>query len=159
MQEVFGKYVEGAVKEVLEMMAGMAVDAKEPYDLTEVKPLGDISVIIGFSGGRVQGTFVLHYNKEMALHLSKAIFELDASEIEGEVLDAVGEVTNMISGKIKTDIVNSGDVPEFDITVPTIIVGSQFQTHIRMDNVSKIYPFDAKDGEITLNLELKVKQL
>ena len=158
MQEIFGKHTAGAVVDVFEKMAGSEVTHGEPFDLVEVKPLGDISVIIGFSGSNVQGTFVLHYNKEMALYLAEKIFMIESQEIDADVLDAVGEVTNMISGKIKTDVVNSGEVPEFNITVPTIILGQQFQTHIKMEMVSKIYPYHIDDNK-TLNLELKVKAL
>lgn len=162
MEDLFARYVESSVNEVLKTMAGLdEIHSDVPYIKDEnTGSLGDMSVIIGFSGETVRGTFVLHYSEKMAFFLLEKMFALNASELNEEVLDAVSEVTNMICGKIKTDVVNAG-VPEFNITVPTIIVGKDFKTHIRMTDQATIFPFflESADDNMTLNLELKVKKL
>ena len=160
MEEAFAKYINVGVQEVLQTMAQIDnIALKDAYVKNEeTQGLGDISVIIGFSGPTVRGTFILHFNKSMALFLLDKIFMMQEEKLVEEALDAVGEVTNMIVGKIKTDVVNGG-VPEFDITVPTIIVGQNFQTHIKMNDKATIFPFVVDGTDHTLNVELEVKKI
>lgn len=160
MEDVFVRFVNSSVNDVLTTMANIH-DIKNGTPYTKdstTKALGDISVIIGFSGETVRGTFILHYTQAMAFMLLEKAFAMEASEVNDEVLDAVGEMTNMICGKIKTDVVNAG-VPEFNISIPTIIVGHDFQTHIKMNDVAIIFPFQTQVPQQNLNLELKVKRL
>src|SRR5688572_12958020 len=96
MEEIFSRNVGGAVDDVLATMAGISGIKHGEAFLKDanVKNLGDISVIIGFSGATVRGTFVLHFSKAMAFLLLDKIFGTSATDVTDEVLDAVGEVTN-----------------------------------------------------------------
>lgn len=158
MDPIYQKCVDSGVREVLEMIAGMSVQAGDPYPMGGKMILGEMSAIIGLSGKDMQGAVVLHFDKPLAFHLLKVIFETETTELTDEVLDAVGEITNMISGKFKTDLVNSGR-PEFNITVPTIVVGQNYQTYIRgVKGTSTIFPYKDSEGKCTLNVELKIQQ-
>ncbi len=82
---------------------------------------------------------------------------MESEEINDEVLDAIGEVTNMICGKVKTDLVKSG-MAEFNISVPTIVIGQNFMTYVRGVNAkSVVYPFFNEDGSQTINVEVKLE--
>lgn len=158
MDEVFRKCIDAGVREVLEMMAGLAVKGLDPFQMNGKSILGEMSAIIGLSGKDLQGAIIIHFNKPLAFYLLQTIFETESTEITDEVLDAVGEITNMISGKFKTELVTAGQ-HEFNITVPTIVVGQNYQTYIRgVRGTSTVFPYVSEDGEKQINVELKIHQ-
>src|SRR5690348_5315675 len=52
--------------------------------------------------GKVHGAIVLSLSPEMAFRAVEAMLDIQTSEIDSDVIDAVGELTNMIAGGAKT---------------------------------------------------------
>lgn len=157
MLDIFESAITSATKDVMTMMAATEVTAQPSIELKDAKALGHVSVTIGFSGPTVKGVMVLHYNQAIAFKLVSGMMGMEFSEISEDVLDALGEITNMICGNVKTNVVNAG-VPEFNISVPTIIVGQNYTTMIQIKTPSHVFPFN-DDGDGVLNIELKVKEV
>lgn len=155
--EVINKVVCEATTEIVGMMSGLSIESGQSYQLSEAKSLGNVSVIIGFSGSKILGAMVLHYSRDMALALSEMIFGAAAEDFTSEVIDAVGEVTNMICGKVKTDLVNNGE-SDFTISVPTVIIGDVYQTRVKCDSLATVYPFTSEDQNKFVHFEIKYQR-
>jgi len=82
-------------------------------------PQYDITGIIGLSG-KASGDIVISFQKEFGLLATEALTGEKITEINDDVVDTVGELTNMIAGNAKARLENL----EMHLALPTVIVGN-----------------------------------
>jgi len=70
---------------------------------------------------------------------------IPAAQINGEMPDAIGEITNMIAGTFRTRMAASGS--RWAISVPTVTVGSDFRTTYASNVRRVLCPFTMDDGD------------
>jgi chemotaxis protein CheX len=119
--------MELATREVFEMMMGSQLTVPEIaaggcFDTTSMVGLaGKVCGILTFSCG----------SKSAALMASKML-GAEATEGSREVLDALGEVCNMVAGNFKSKIPGSGEGCK--LSVPTVITGKNYSLHSLADS-------------------------
>jgi len=79
----------------------------------------DISAVIGLSGV-VRGAVVISMRKEFALSITDALVGSSHSELDDDVVDAIGEIVNIVAGNIK-QYVEGGE--QIVISLPTVVKG------------------------------------
>jgi chemotaxis protein CheX len=79
--------------------------------------------LIGLAGEWV-GTASLSCSAPFACRIASQMLMMDAQSVDGEVLDAVAEVANMIIGNVKTEL--EQDLGPMGMSIPTIIFGKNF---------------------------------
>ncbi|MCS7279088.1 MAG: chemotaxis protein CheX [Thermodesulfobacteriaceae bacterium] len=89
--------------------------------------LGDISAVIGLTGEKVSGVFVVSFKKELIFHFIRSLFGEEPKEINQEVLDAAGEISNMICGSFRRRLENFG--PSLKASVPSMVTGENHRIH------------------------------
>ena len=89
-----------ATLNVLETMAFIKPEAGKPYFKKDDVALGDVSGVIGFTG-ESKGTVSVTFNKLCILKIVSSMFGEEMKEINNDIADAVGEITNMISGQAR----------------------------------------------------------
>ncbi len=109
----------------------------------------EISGIIGLSGN-VVGTVVLNLSRELALHAAATMLMTNATRIDESVLDAVGELTNMIAGAAKGRL----DDYQLSISLPTVIIGRDHQIRFPSNVQPHFVPFETDWGPLTLEVGL-----
>ena len=87
-------------------------------------PKYELSAVIGISG-KAAGTIVLSLTRETALQVLDRMVGIQADDINTEVCDAVGELTNMIAGSAKAKM----EQLELSISIPNIVSGNGHQVH------------------------------
>lgn len=109
--------------------------------------------IIGIAGTWV-GTGIIMCSPELACQASSAMMMSEYNAVNGEVLDAVGEITNMIIGNIKTSLEER--YGSMGISVPTVVYGRNFATRTvsRGEWVVLGFRVGAESMEIHINLAL-----
>jgi len=81
---------------------------------------------VGFGGERVTGAVYLHMSAELARRLTGALLRLPARQFgEAEVNDAVGELTNILTGQLKSCLCDAG--AHCAVTTPAIIRGFSYE--------------------------------
>ena len=80
----------------------------------------DIAAIIGFSG-EIRGAVVISMKKSLVIKITDKLTGKPHSEIDGDAIDAIGEIANIIAGNIKREVPDGDKV---EISLPTIIKGS-----------------------------------
>src|SRR5512145_1305731 len=83
--------------DVMEKMAFMKPVAGKPYAKTDDTAHGDISGIIGMTGDAT-GSLAMSFNESCIIGIVDKMLGEKHTEMNRAVLDAVGELTNMISG-------------------------------------------------------------
>ena len=82
-------------------------------------PAFEVSGIISLTG-KVHGAVVLSVSLPVAFKLVDAMLDLQVSEVNSDVTDAVGELTNMIAGGAKTSLTHY----QLSLGLPEVITGN-----------------------------------
>lgn len=122
-------------------------DKKSPGDISGIiglslledkKSTGDISGIIGFTGAK-QGSVVVSFTKECALKVVSSMMKQEYTELNDEVRDAVGEITNMISGDARRHLADIN--LKFEAGIPTVITGNGHEISHTSNGPCIVIPF------------------
>jgi chemotaxis protein CheX len=114
-------YVHDSLHEVFNMMLGMKVAPCEDSNLVP-----ELTAIVGLAGS-LCGLFCIRCSKETGARLTQRMLNIDSSECEAEVLDALGELCNMLAGSFKARIPGIADTCM--LSIPTTITGKDYQVH------------------------------
>lgn len=79
----------------------------------------DVSAVIGLSGD-IRGAVVMAMKKEFAVKITDTLMGVTHTEIDGDVVDAIGEIVNIIAGNVKKEVPDGEKVV---ISLPTVIKG------------------------------------
>ena len=113
-----------ATDEVFSTMLALEVQAGEPFVETTASPSREgVVALIGLAG-EWAGTASLTCTAPFACRIASQMLMIDAQAVDGEVLDAVAEVANMIIGNVKTGL--EQELGPMGMSIPTIIFGKNF---------------------------------
>lgn len=138
-----------AVQNVISTMAMMEVSSGKPFMKTDSVAHGDVTGVISMSGDR-NGTISVTFTGECALAVVGNMLGEKLTELNNDIRDAVGELTNMISGQARRGLQQEGLTMEAGI--PTVIMGTNHSiSHITRDPILAI-PFSTASGEFTVEV-------
>ena len=121
LQNYVEPFVEVTINTFKEFV-GIDVSPRHPHFLDSEKDFGwDISAIIGLSG-IIKGAVIISMKRELALKVTNLLTGENHTEIDVDVIDAIGEINNIISGNIKPKVPNGDRIV---ISIPTIIKGKE----------------------------------
>ena len=101
---------------------GVEVSPRHPHFINPEQDYEwDVSAIIGLSG-IIKGAIIISMKSELAMKLTGLLTGMEHTEIDADVIDAIGEVNNIISGNIKPKVPNGDKIV---ISIPTIIKGKE----------------------------------
>ena len=141
-----------ATLNVLETMAFVKAEAEKPYLKKDNVAQGDVSGIVGITGA-VKGTVSVTFDEVCILKIVSNMFGEEMQEINHEISDAVGELTNMISGKARQEIEEIGKV--LHGAIPTVVTGKNHKL-ISMTKGPKIaIPFKTDAGNFIVEVCLE----
>jgi chemotaxis protein CheX len=81
----------------------------------------DISSVIGLSGD-IRGAVVMSMKKELAIKIADTLVGTTHTEIDVDVVDAIGEIVNIIAGNIKQEVPGGEKIV---ISLPTVVKGKE----------------------------------
>ncbi|MGA1875718.1 MAG: chemotaxis protein CheX [bacterium] len=136
---------------VFQAMIFTNIEARQPLLRSGLPDLADITGIISLTGD-IMGSVILSIDNQTA---QKAISNMlgDPIQNQQEIIDGIGEITNVIVGMAKTDLSNLSC--DFEMSLPVMIIGGK--TNIKHLSAEKKYlttiPFETEDGSV-FHLEL-----
>lgn len=134
---------------VLETMAFIAVDAGKPYVKTDNLAVGDVSGVLGLTG-IANGTIAVTFEEKCILTVVSNMFGETMSELNNEIADAVGELTNMISGQARRELEQIGKV--FKAAIPSVVTGRNHSIIHYSDGPKIAIPFSTGNGNFTIEV-------
>jgi chemotaxis protein CheX len=142
-----------AAKAVIETSTSEKVLPGDPFTKQDNKSWGYITGVIGLSCEQCSGNMLISFGKESALKIvSKMIFE-DMKEINKDVIDAIGEITNMVVGNAKREFSETGYI--FNMALPIVFVGENVQINQINSGPTITIPFNSPLGEFAVEVNLK----
>jgi len=146
-------FLEGTIH-VLKTMAMTEPLAGKPYLKKGNQAKGDVSGIIGFTGS-ARGSLAISFSKAAILRIVTNMLGEKHSDINGDVRDAVGEITNMISGVARKSLESQG----FNVqaAIPTVVSGENHAILHVLGGASIIIPFETDAGpfyvDVCMNMQ------
>ncbi len=141
-----------ATLSVLETTASTQVSAGPPFVKKDSKASGPITGIIGLSG-EFNATIALSFEKEVILAIVSKMFGEELTELNDEIKDAVGEISNMVSGQVTNNIATLGEALKASLS-EVILDENHTVTHIGNYPVVS-FPFTTESGAFTIEVCFK----
>jgi chemotaxis protein CheX len=141
-------FLEGTVS-VLQTMAFINPRAGKPYLKREGRAKGDISAIIGITGS-VVGSLALSFSEKCIIRIVSNMLGEEITGMNGDVNDAVGEITNMVSGVARRKLEQEGMI--LKAAIPTVVTGRSHSISHVLGGPSIIIPFETDDGPFVVDV-------
>jgi len=138
-----------AVVNVLGTMANVEASPGKPFINKTRTATGDVTGLIGVTG-YAQGTISLSLSQGAILLIVNNMLSESYAEINDDIADAVGELTNMIAGQARGDLSKQG--MSFKASTPTVTVGKGHKVkHVGKAPVLAI-PFSTSGGDLSVEV-------
>ena len=142
--------VHAATAEVFSTMLGVEVELAPVHaDRSNPAIVEGGMAFVGI-GGTWVGSGVISCSASFACRICELFLMTEASAVNEEVLDAVGELTNMIIGNFKTAA--EAVVGPLGLSVPTVIFGRNFMSKSLGNNDWLVMPFKCGDDTFEIRV-------
>lgn len=134
------EYARSATTAVFSTMLDMDVMPK-PEHLDQTPPMisDGVMALVGLAG-TYTGAGVITCDAQFAIQVCNHLLMAEETAVNEDVLDAVGEVANMVIGNFKTMVEN--DVGPLGLSIPTVIYGRNFTSRSVGTNDWVVLPFE-----------------
>ncbi len=130
-------------------MLGCEVRRSQLSLKSDSSPQYEVSGIIGLSGSAI-GTVVISLSESVALKAASTLLMCEATEVNSDVVDAVGELANIVAGSAK------GHLSEYQLSVslPNVITGNGHAIRFPSDVTPICVSFECPWGPLALEVGL-----
>ncbi|WP_168203967.1 chemotaxis protein CheX [Aliikangiella coralliicola] len=141
-------YIASIVQSISNIIATMAsIEAnrgKSFYKKNNVAH-GVVSASIGMVSPNAKGSLALSFSKEAILKIISNMLQEEFLEVNDEVADCVGELTNMVAGGAKKIMSEEGF--DFDMATPVVVCGPDHQIVHNIKGTVVTIPFEIDSRE------------
>jgi chemotaxis protein CheX len=153
------KYVNpfvAATRAVFKTMLGIDVSMDKPRIKGDKMAFGDVTGVMGLVGDK-KGTVSISFTQKGALFAYKTLVGDDGNGMSPEVIDAIGELTNIISGQARKELENAGI--NLKASIPTVVVGKEVQLHFvcAFPIVSLPFHFSTDNGQEAVYVDFSLE--
>jgi chemotaxis protein CheX len=146
--ELINPFIDATIN-VLETMAFTKAEAGKPYLKKDSIARGDVSGVLGLAG-EACGTISVSFSEKSILAIVSSMLGEEIKTLDDDIKDAVGELTNMISGQARQQLAELGR--SLKAAIPTVIMGKDHSiTHMTSYPVIAI-PFSTDNGAFTVEV-------
>jgi len=138
-----------ATLSVLETMAFITVTAGKPYVKKDNVAVGDVTGVLGLTGV-ANGTISVSFEEKCILTIVSNMFGETMERLDDDISDAVGELTNMISGQARRELEQIGKV--FKAAIPSVVTGKNHSIRHYSEGPKIAIPFSTEGGEFTIEV-------
>ncbi|MFN7905725.1 MAG: chemotaxis protein CheX [Pseudobdellovibrionaceae bacterium] len=114
-------FLDGTVK-IFAETASTEIIPSRPFVKSEYEKRGDIAGVLRISAPPLTGRLIVSYESRAIFKVVENMFGEKPTEINSDVSDVVGELTNQIYGQAKTTLSDLGY--QFEMSIPKVIVGA-----------------------------------
>lgn len=134
---------------VLETMAFVTVTPGKPYLKKGNAALGEVTGILGLTG-IANGTIAVTFEEKCILSIVSNMVGETMETLNDEIADAVGELTNMISGQARRELGEAGKV--LKAAIPSVVTGHNHTIRHYSNGPKIAIPFCTDCGDFTIEV-------
>lgn len=139
-----------ALLNVVGMMGRTELTAESPRIKKNDVSMGDVSGLIGMVGPKTKGSLSITFEKSLALRIMQRMLGEKLTEIDEDVTDMVGEITNMVTGGAKQELSKKGY--DFDMATPIVVSGKNHTIEHKHKGHVIIIPFNSDSGKAFIEI-------
>lgn len=153
--EALAQMIRTATDDVFGTMLGMTLKPEAPY--IEHVPPEHFDGVVSFIGmaGTWAGTGSICCSSQFACRLSGNFLMTELTEVDEQVLDAIGELTNMILGNVKNEV--ELQLGPMGLSIPTVIHGQNFAARSLGRDAWTVVPFWSGEDRLEVKMCLTAK--
>jgi len=145
------------VQAVFKTMLSIDASMEKPYLKNKASSTGDVTGTLGFAGDK-KGSFSISFRTNGALFVYKQLIGEESATVNEHVVDAIGELTNIISGQARKEFEKQGLT--LNASIPMVVVGKDveinFITKPPIVELPFKFPLDNGEmGELFLNFSFE----
>jgi chemotaxis protein CheX len=141
-----------ATLEVLKTMASTEVQPGKPFLKKDKISYGDVSGIVGITGPH-NGSMSLTFSKDCIIAIVSNMLGENFTEVNDDIKDAVGELSNMISGTARNELGNKGY--SFKTSIPIVVSGPNHEIRHQCKAPTIAIPFNTKAGPFVVEVSFE----
>jgi chemotaxis protein CheX len=130
---------------VMSTMAQMELTPEKPKLKQDEVAMGDVSGLIGMVSDQTKGSLSITFDGPLALATMKGMVGEAPDEINDEITDLVGEITNRVTGGAKRMLSEKGF--EFDMATPMVVSGKSHTIKHKATGPIVIIPLNSEHGK------------
>lgn len=138
-----------AVVSVLGTMAQIEARPGKPYINVKGLAVGDVTGLIGVTG-HAKGSISLTLEQGAILAIVNNMLMESYVEINADIVDAVGELTNMVAGQARAALSEQG--MSFQASTPTVVVGKGHKIQHAAKAPILAIPFSTDQGSLVVEV-------
>jgi chemotaxis protein CheX len=138
-----------AAMHVLKTMAGIDARPGKPFLKEDDLAIGDVSAIIGITGA-ARGSMALVFTEKCIMEITSNLLGEVFTQMNAEVRDAVGELSNMICGDARRRLSEEGI--SLQAGIPTIVTGESHSIAHFVEGPRLAVPFETAHGSFMVEV-------
>lgn len=143
-----------SVFNAMETMIGVKPVRHKPYLKETNMTEGDVTGLVGFASQNISGSVALSFPATTAFKVFEAMIGAPANEINDEVQDIVGELSNIVVGGAKNELSSLG--LSYDISIPMVVAGNKHTINHKFDKPIVVVPFTLNEDPFSMELSIKI---
>jgi chemotaxis protein CheX len=141
-----------STQKVLSTMAQTESKPDKPYLKTNLLTWGAVTGIIGMAGDEYSGNLLISFDEPCILDIVSKMLMEQFTQLTPDVIDAVGEITNMITGGTKNLLSEQG--MKFEMATPLVMSGSNIELKQLSPASVLVIPFETSAGKFVVEANL-----
>lgn len=154
-EDELAKYVIDATREVFSTMVMMDPAAEYPLQESVSRFKCSITGMVGFAG-TYSGVISIHCPVSLAMKITSNMLGMECDEVNEDLNDAIGEISNMLGGSVK-QVLSKGGM-DVKLSIPTVISGEDYTVNSLSDDDCVIIPFICEGERFLVGLVLKKEE-
>ena len=150
-QELMTPFIE-AVTEVISMMSSTEIKSTEIAEKDGNETWGNVTGLVNMKGDGYRGHMTISFDEPSILGIVNRMLCEEHTSINGEIVDAVGELSNVISSTTRSKF--SQIEIELDMALPMVISGKNVEiSQLEKGKITQIV-FKTDDGVFVIETNL-----
>ncbi len=129
-------------------MARVEVKTKAPLKPQSDKYLSDLTALMPMATPDITGQLLLSFPNETIIKVSSLMLSEEISEVNDDVLNMAGEITNMVTGGAKALL--EEEKHSFNMARPVVYKRSEYEALILTAQTQIVIPFNTSAGPFLL---------
>jgi chemotaxis protein CheX len=133
-----GNEIIAGTQDVFSTMLMVELENEPVIENRKCEIKSNLTSMIGL-GGEIRGLLAVHCPGVVAKEITGTFLGMDVADLNDDVMDAIGEIANMVAGNIKVSCAKINI--NVELAIPTSIVGESFHVSGIVDANRIIVPF------------------